>query len=580
MRLLVNNTRHIMDFKKIICEEISKAAGLDISAVASALETPPSSEMGDYAFPCFVLAKTLRKAPPLIAQEVAQKIGTPAGLQKVEVKGAYINFFTDKEALARSVITDVLTKGTQYGSSDLGGGRNVCLDYSSINIAKPFHIGHLSTTVIGNSLARIYRHLGYNTISINHLGDWGTQFGKLIVAYKLWGDRDTVNRDSVMELLRLYVKYHEEAEANPGMDDEARAWFKKIEDGDEEALSLFNWFKELTLASAKKVYDMLGVQFDSYAGESFYTPYMPATVEQLREKNLLTIDNGASIVDLSEYNMPPCLILKSDGATLYATRDITTAIYRKNTYDFCKLLYVVAYQQDLHFKQFFKVLELMGYDWVKDCEHVNYGMVSLEDGAMSTRKGKYVLLEDVLNASISKAREIIAQKSPNLENKDDVARQVGVGAVVWSPLYNNRIKDIVFSFDKVLNFEGETAPYAQYTHARCCSLLKKAGFFGRESELLSDLNANALTTPDAAELVKSIGVMPQTIVQAAEKNEPYMIARRVTDICGKFNKFYNESRIIGEEDSIMRARLALVAAVRTAIKVGLYLLGIEAPEQM
>ena len=569
-----------MNFKEQIANEIAKASGLEPATCLSLIELPPNPEMGDYAFPCFTLAKSLRKAPPLIANDIAAALGKIDGVERIETKGAYINFFTDKDILIKNTVESAIKDGLDYGRSDMGGGRNVCLDYSSINIAKPFHIGHLSTTVIGNSLSRIYKHLGYNAISINHLGDWGTQFGKLIVAYKLWGDRELVEKGSVNELVKLYVKYHEEAEAHPEMDDEARAWFKKIEDSDAEALELFNWFKELTLESAQKVYDLLGVKFDSYAGESFYTPYMPATVQELKDKGLLTVDNGASIVDLSDYSMPPCLILKSDGATLYATRDITTAIYRKKTYDFCKLLYVVAYQQDLHFKQFFKVLELMGYDWVKDCEHVNFGMVSLEEGSMSTRKGKYVLLEDVLNAAISKAKEIITEKNPNLENKDDVARQVGVGAVVWSPLYNSRIKDIVFTFDKVLNFEGETAPYAQYTHARCCSLLKKASMFGKESELADKLDTNVLRTPDAVALITSIAALPDTIVQAADKNEPYLISRRVVDICGKFNKFYTESRIIGEAENIMLSRLALVAATKNAIRTGLYLLGIEAPEQM
>ena len=569
-----------MNFKEQIANEIAKASGLEPATCLSLIELPPNPEMGDYAFPCFTLAKSLRKAPPLIANDIAAALGKIDGVERIETKGAYINFFTDKDILIKNTVESAIKDGLDYGKSDMGGGRNVCLDYSSINIAKPFHIGHLSTTVIGNSLSRIYKHLGYNAISINHLGDWGTQFGKLIVAYKLWGDRELVEKGSVNELVKLYVKYHEEAEAHPEMDDEARAWFKKIEDSDAEALELFNWFKELTLESAQKVYDLLGVKFDSYAGESFYTPYMPATVQELKDKGLLTVDNGASIVDLSDYSMPPCLILKSDGATLYATRDITTAIYRKKTYDFCKLLYVVAYQQDLHFKQFFKVLELMGYDWVKDCEHVNFGMVSLEEGSMSTRKGKYVLLEDVLNAAISKAKEIITEKNPNLENKDDVARQVGVGAVVWSPLYNSRIKDIVFTFDKVLNFEGETAPYAQYTHARCCSLLKKASMFGKDSELADKLDTKVLRTPDAVALITSIAALPDTIVQAADKNEPYLISRRVVDICGKFNKFYTESRIIGEAENIMLSRLALVAATKNAIRTGLYLLGIEAPEQM
>ncbi len=569
-----------MNFKEQIADEIAKVSGIDPATCLSLIELPPTPEMGDYAFPCFTLAKSLRKAPPLIANDIAAALGKIDGVERIETKGAYINFFTDKDILIKNTVERAIKDGLDYGRSDIGGGRNVCLDYSSINIAKPFHIGHLSTTVIGNSLSRIYKHLGYNAISINHLGDWGTQFGKLIVAYKLWGNRELVEKGSVNELVKLYVKYHEEAEAHPEMDDEARAWFKKIEDSDAEALELFNWFKKLTLESAGKVYDLLGVKFDSYAGESFYTPYMPATVQELKDKGLLTVDNGASIVDLSGYNMPPCLILKSDGATLYATRDITTAIYRKKTYDFCKLLYVVAYQQDLHFKQFFKVLELMGYDWVKDCEHVNFGMVSLEEGSMSTRKGKYILLEDVLNAAISKAKEIITEKNPNLENKDDVARQVGVGAVVWSPLYNSRIKDIVFTFDKVLNFEGETAPYAQYTHARCCSLLKKANMFGKESELADKLDTSVLKTPDAIALITSIAALPDTVVQAADKNEPYLISRRVVDICGKFNKFYTESRIIGEAENVMLSRLALTFATKNAIRTGLYLLGIEAPEQM
>ena len=334
---------------------------------------------------------------------MAEKLqGVNSYIDSAKAEGGYLNIFINKAEYANAVISEVLKAGEDFGRTSEGNGKTICLDYSSINIAKPFHIGHLSTTVIGNALTRIFKHLGYKTVGINHLGDWGTQFGKLIVAYKLWGVREEVEKGSVLALMDLYVRYHEEAEKNPALDDEARAWFKRIEDGDEEALSLFNWFKELTLKSAKKTYDMLGVEFDSYAGESFYTPYMPAVIDEMREKGVLRIDDGATIVDLSEYNMPPCLILKSDGATLYATRDITTAIYRKNTYDFHKLLYVVAYQQALHFKQVFKVLELMGYDWVKDCEHVSFGMVSMEDGAMSTRKGKVILLDDVLNASIER----------------------------------------------------------------------------------------------------------------------------------------------------------------------------------
>lgn len=567
-----------MDFKQLVAKNIADAANIDIQAVENALTTPPSAELGDYAFPCFILAKQLKKSPAIIASELAEKLqGVNSYIDSAKAEGGYLNIFINKAEYANAVISEVLRAGEDFGRTSEGNGKTICLDYSSINIAKPFHIGHLSTTVIGNALTRIFKHLGYKTVGINHLGDWGTQFGKLIVAYKLWGVREEVEKGSVLALMDLYVRYHEEAEKNPALDDEARAWFKRIEDGDEEALSLFNWFKELTLKSAKKTYDMLGVEFDSYAGESFYTPYMPAVIDEMREKGVLRIDDGATIVDLSEYNMPPCLILKSDGATLYATRDITTAIYRKNTYDFHKLLYVVAYQQALHFKQVFKVLELMGYDWVKDCEHVSFGMVSMEDGAMSTRKGKVILLDDVLNASIEKARAIIEEKSPDLEDKDEVARQVGVGAVVWLPLYNNRIKDIVFSYNKALNFDGETAPYAQYTHARCCSVLRKADISDiRDIEFKGKL----LTDPESIELIKSIDALKDAIHSAAEKYEPYLIARRVIDICGKFNRFYYEHRIIGEEKDIENSRLALCYAAKTAIKVGLFLLGINAPERM
>lgn len=568
------------DYKLTIAKALSSAAQLDVQEIESMIEQPPSPDMGDYAFPCFKLAKTLRKAPPMIAQDIKNALEVPGFIREVQVQGAYINFFMDGEKLAEEVVSRVIREGKSYGSSDMGGNKNVCLEYSSINIAKPFHIGHLSTTVIGNSLVRIYKHLGYNVISINHLGDWGTQFGKLIVAYKLWGDRERVEKGSVMELMDLYVRYHDEVEKHPEMDDEAREWFRRIEEHDPEATELFQWFTDLTLKNVQRVYDLLGVKFDSYAGESFYSPMIPKTVETLREKGLLKHDDGAYIVDLSEHNMPPCLILKRDGASLYATRDITAAIYRKETYDFCKLLYVVAYQQDLHFRQFFKVLELMGNDWVKDCEHVSFGMVSLEDGTLSTRRGKVVILEDVLNAAIEHARKIMHEKSPDLDNIDEVARQVGVGAVIWSPLYNNRIKDVVFSWDRALNFEGETGPYAQYTHARCCSVLKKAGYYGREEELLSGITGSVLSDAETTALIKSIAALPEAIKSAAEKNEPYFIARRVIDICSCFNRFYYDHRIMGESPEVERSRLALCAATKYAVQVGLYLLGLDAPDRM
>ena len=438
------------------------------------LAVPPDPAMGDYAFPCFRLAKPLRMAPPKIAEALCAA-WTHEDIASVQSVSGYMNFFLNRANFAAETMAALLAQGDRYGSSDLGRGKTVCLDYSSINIAKRFHIGHLSTTMIGNSLKRIYDFLGYTTVGINHLGDWGTQFGKMICAYKKWGTKEEVEQGGVAALEALYVRFHEEAEKDPSLEDEGRAWFKKIEDGDAEALSIFAWFKEITLKDAARVYDLLGVSFDSYAGESFYIDKMEPVIRELRDKGLLVESEGAQVVDLSEDNMPPCLIIKKDGTTIYATRDITAAIYRQNTYHFDKCLYVVAYQQDLHFRQFFRVLEKMGYPWAKDCVHVSFGMVSFEGAALSTRKGNTVHLEDLLTQAVAKARAIIEEKSPNLENKDDVARQVGIGAVVYTDLSANRIKDIDFRWDRALNFDGESGPYVQYTHARCCSVLRKAG---------------------------------------------------------------------------------------------------------
>jgi arginyl-tRNA synthetase len=564
-----------MDYKKTLAVVLSENTGIDSSELFDWIETPPDPKMGDYAFPCFRLAKTLKKAPPAIANELHSAISLPDCFRSMEVSGGYINFFLDPAELTRDVLNRVFREGESFGSSGEGEGKTVCLDYSSINIAKPFHIGHLSSTVIGHSLSRIYKHLGYKTVSINHLGDWGTQFGKLIVAYKKWGDREAVEKGSIKALLDLYVRFHKEAEENDALNDEARAWFRRIEDNDPEAMELFNWFKELTLAEDGRVYDLLGVKFDSYAGESFYQDKMGAVIDELREKGLLKLDSGAYIVDLAPYDMPPCLILRSDGATLYATRDLAAAIYRKKTYDFAKSLYVVAYQQNLHFRQLFKVLELMGLDWVKDCEHVNFGMVSMEEGTLSTREGKVVFLEEVLNASVEKTLEIIKDKSPDLEDKETVARQVGVGALIWGALYNSRIKDIVFSWDKALNFDGETGPYAQYTYARCCSVLGKAEGFDQ-----SGVDWSRLTDPASQSLVKAIGALPDAIGEAASRNEPYLVSRAVIAVCSAFNKFYYENRIMDDDPSIRNARLALTSAARTAVKTGLYLVGLEAPERM
>ena len=552
-----------------------EAEGLPEAAdIRGQLAVPPDPNLGDYAFPCFRFAKVLRMAPPKIAEAVAAAFDAPE-TARVEAVNGYLNFFLNRVNFAKGTLENVLASGEKYGSSDMGASKTICLDYSSINIAKRFHIGHLSTTMLGHSLKRIYEHLGYKTVGINHLGDWGTQFGKMICAYKLWGSEEQVEKGGVNELTRLYVKFHAEAEEHPELEDEGRAWFKKIEDGDPEALRIFNWFKELTLRDTARVYDLLGVKFDSYAGESFYNDKMGRVIDELKAKNLLTISDGASIVDLEKYNMPPCLILKKDGATLYATRDIAAALYRHDTYHFDKCLYVVAYQQDLHFRQWFKVLELMGYDWAKDCVHVAFGMISYEGQSLSTRKGNIVYLEDLLDQAQEKALKIIEEKSPNLENKAEVARQVGIGAVVYADLSNNRIKDIDFCWDRALNFDGETGPYVQYTHARCCSVLRKAAELS-----LPDPDYSALQDDEAQDCLRKLGRFPDVIKEAADKYEPSMITRAVTDLAQAYNKFYYEHRILDDDPAVAAARVALTRAMKSVIKTGLYLIGIEAPERM
>ena len=564
-----------MDYKEQLAAALGTASGLDTTEILPLIEVPADSTMGDYAFPCFRLAKSLRKAPPAIAADIEGKLTPPSFIDKVQVVGAYINFFLDRAACAADALAEVSAQGENYGGSKDGAGRVVCIDYSSINIAKPFHIGHLSTTVIGHSLYRIYGFLGFKPVGINHLGDWGTQFGKLIVAYKKWGGEAMLEQDGINALLALYVKFHDEAEKDESLNDEARAWFKKIEDGDEEALSIFNRFKELTLKEVGKVYDLLGVHFDSYAGESFYNDKMQPVIDELREKDLLEPSEGAYIVRLGD-DMPPCVILKSDGATLYSTRDLAAAFYRKQTYDFYKCLYVVAYQQNLHFKQWFKVVELMGYNWSKDLEHVAFGMVSLEDGTLSTRKGKVVFLQDVLDQAIEKTRAIIEEKSPGLESKGEVAKTVGVGAVVFDTLSSARIKDIVFSFDRVLNFDGETGPYVQYTHARCASLLRRAP----EGWQSAAPDYAALDNPEAFAAVKLLQSFPEVVQRACDRNEPYLITRHMIELAKAFNRFYYEHRVIDDYAGKTCARLMLSKAVKQVIKTGLWLIGVDAPERM
>ena len=562
-----------MDYRQYIAEKI-KAEGVSAEEIASLLTVPPDPAMGDYALPCFRFAKVLRKSPVAIAQELAASVAPDGVIAEVSALNGYLNFKVNKAGLARDVLARIAREGEKYGSSAVGAGRVVCIDYSSVNIAKPFHIGHLSTTVIGGALYRIFNFLGFRAVGINHLGDYGTQFGKLIAAYKKWGNREEVERGGIHAINDLYVRFNSEADEQ--MEAEAREYFRLIESGDREANELFDWFKSLTLAYVQTIYDRLHITFDSYAGERFYTDKMAPVVEELRQKGLLKESEGAQIVDLEAYGMPPCLILRSDGASLYATRDLAAAIYRHDTYHFYKCLYVVAYQQNLHFRQVFKVLELMGKEWAKDLVHVAYGMVSLEDGAMSTRKGKVVWLEDVISRCVEKARAVLEEKNPALENKEEVAELVGVGAVAFGALCNNKIKDITFSYDRALNFDGETSVYLQYTCARAASVLAKARAEGVTFGVAPDLEPCAAE----AELVKQLALFPETVVQAAEKYEPSLISRFLLDAAKLFNKFYLECKIMQAEGDVRAFRLALTEATLTTLKNGLGLLGIGVPEKM
>ena len=566
----------MIDFRSNVVDIISEAVHvLDRDSINELVEIPPTYDMGDYAFPTFKLAKEFRKSPNMIAEELAEKFSQSELFASIEAKGSYVNFFINREMLAKSVIEDVIEQKDRYGSSDLGGNRKVLVEFSSPNIAKPFHIGHIRTTVIGNSLAKIYDFLGFDVVKINHLGDYGTQFGMLISAYKKWGDREIIEQNPIKELLALYIKFNDEADKDETLRDEARYWFKKLENKDSEAIELWEWIRKISLKEFNRVYDLLNISFDSFTGESFYSDKMPSALEEMKQKGIVEESEGALIVDLEEYDMPPALIMKKDGSTLYTTRDVAAALYRKKHYDFYKNIYVVGSQQNLHFKAWIKIIELMGYDWAKDCIHVPFGMVSLEEGTLSTRKGRVVFLEDVLNKAIESTRKIIEERNPGLEDKENVAKQIGIGAILFQELFNQRIKDYTFNWEKTLSFEGETGPYVQYTHARANSLLEKGEF--KES---NEISFAELSGEDEINIIRMIYDFPNVIISSMEKNEPFFITRQIVEIAKAFNTFYNSKQIIVENEEIKNARLSLVYATKTVIKVGLSLLGIEAPNKM
>ena len=570
----------MINFKKQIANSILGAinelwptAELTAAEIAEMLEYPPDEAMGHLAFPCFKLSRVLRAAPPAIASAIAEKIGV-SDIAKISVAGGYLNIHLGDAYLTDSVLSAIEEKKENYGSSDMGAGKNVVLDYSSPNTSKPFHIGHLGTTVIGHSLKLLHQFCGYNCIGINHLGDWGTQNGKQIVAFRKWGNKETVEEKGCDGLVELYVKFHEEAEKDPSLNDEARAEFKKLEEHDPDNIALWKWFLDISLREYNVTYKQLGITFDHYMGESFFSDKMDAQIQIMRDKDLLKLDDGAYIVDLSEYNMPPCLILKRDGASLYPSRDIAAAVYRKNNFAFDKCIYVTSAGQSLHFAQWFKVMELMGYDWVNELVHVPYGTVSIGGAKLATRTGNVVLLKDLFRQSIEKVREIMLEKNPDLPNQDEVAEAVGVGAIVFNYLYNSRIKDINFTLENALSFEGNTGPYAQYTYARTCSIQEKAG-------ALDLSGAPVITAPEESALLLTLSKFPEKVLDAVAQYEPSIITRYVIDVCTAFNRFYQNCPILSAEDENVRAsRVRFARATGTVLRNALRLICIKTPEKI
>ncbi|MDW7661657.1 MAG: arginine--tRNA ligase [Bacillota bacterium] len=564
------------NYKNAIAELLKKHIdAMTYEEILELVEHPKNTSMGDFAFPCFKLSKAFRKAPNVIAESLKEEIVIPEFIDQIEAVSGFLNFKVNSTHFAKVVIEEVMSKKDKYGSSAVGEGKKTIIEYSSVNIAKPFHMGHIRSTMIGESLHRIYKFLGYETVAINHLGDYGTQFGKLIVAYKLWGDKEVIEKDPIPELLKIYVKFHQEAENNPSLEDEARSWFTKLENNDPEAVELWTLFKEMSLKVFNRVYEKLGVTFDSYAGESFYSDKMPMILKELRDKNIVVKSEGAEIVDLEKYGIPPALITKKDGSSLYLTRDLAAAKYRKDFYDFDKNIYVVGSAQKLHFQQWIKIIELMGYEWHKDCIHVDFGMVALEAGSLSTRKGNVVFLEDVLDKAVEQTLEIINEKNPDLTNKEEVAKDIGIGAVVFQELYTTRNKDYTFSLEKTLSFEGETGPYVQYTHARACSVLRKVSF-----DPQSNIDYSLLTDEVSKDVVRLLAKFNEIVVLAHKNYEPHTVARYAVELAQNFNHFYHDNAILVDDEALKNARLALVYSTKVVLENALKLVCLKAPEQM
>lgn len=568
----------LKNFKQIIAKQISKTIEINEKELESYIETPKDSKNGDYAFPCFRLAKELRKAPPAIASEIQEKIELTDEIEKVDVAGGYLNFFINKATLAEEVLGEISTT-EQYGKSRIGEGKNIVIDYSAPNIAKPFHIGHLRSTVIGGALYNIYKYLGYNVIGVNHLGDYGTQFGKLIEGYKMWGEEYDIEKDPINELTKIYIRINEVCKNDEKILENCRNNFKKLEDGDPYCVEIWKKFRELSLQEFQKVYDLLGSKFDSWNGESFYSDKMPEVIDILQKTGKLVESQGAKIIDLEDKGInTPCIIEKSNGSTTYATRDLAAILYRARTYDFDKALYVTSYEQVLHFKQVFEVAKLLGLDekYTNGLEHVSFGMVLLPEGKMSTREGNIIKLEELLNEAISRAKEIIEQKNPDLENKEEVAKKVGIGAVIFNDMSASRIKDEVFDWNTILNFQGETGPYIQYTYVRTKSVLEKAGYLPK----LEDVNTENLSDDYSMAILKLIYNFEDILVQVTDKNEPSILARYLIDLAKAYSSFYNENKIIVEDKDVQNARVYLTYATSEVLKQGANLLGIEMPEKM